>query len=105
MTAFVSADTTSAPPCLQRTCSELYPQILQKLTVPRRGSEVAVGQAGIAQDAPSRVGLQVLVPVDRPDGPPPGGDVAIDGVTAGDSRQRPAALFEDAAHLLAGDDL
>jgi len=69
------------------------------------GSEVVVGQSGIAHDAALSAGLQVLVGVDGHHRPPPRGGVAIDVVAAVDAGERPAALLEDAAHPLAGDDL
>src|SRR5262245_60647183 len=68
-------------------------------------SKIVIGQLGIAHNAALSAWLQVLVPVDRHYGSPAGCWVAIDVVAAVDAGERPAMLFEDAAHPFAGDDL
>src|SRR5262249_18465535 len=64
-----------------------------------------VGQAGIAQDATLRAGLQVLVAVNGNHCPPPCGGGAINVMAAVDPSQRPAVHFQHAAPPFAGDDL
>jgi hypothetical protein len=70
--------------------------------MPSIRSQVVVRQFGIAHDAALRSRLQIFIAMDRHHRAPTCCGVTIDEVAAVDSGQRPALLFKDAAHLLAG---
>ena len=68
-------------------------------------SKVSVSQPGITHDASLRAWLQILVAVDRDNGPAAGCRVSVHVMGPVDACQSPAMLFEDAAHALAGNNL
>src|SRR5262249_14402640 len=68
-------------------------------------SQIGVGQSRIAHDASLCARLQILVAMYRHHCPSAGGGVSINMVGAVDTCQGPAALLENAAHPLPGDDL
>ncbi len=73
-------------------------------SVPSLASQIVVCESSIAHDATLSSGLQVLAAVDGDHRPPPCGGVAIDMMAAVDAGERPAALLQNAAHPLAGND-